>query len=113
MEHAMAEPRPRIRLDRKVVRKGETVDVKTLVSHTMENGQRKDVNGKIIPRMIINTFTCELNGTFVFGCDLEAAISANPYFEFKFKPEESGTLTFTWIDDEGTRIEATETITVT
>lgn len=109
----MVEIKPRIRLDKKDVRKGEAIDVKTLVSHVMETGRRKDANGKIIPRMIINTFTCELNGKFVFGADLEPAVSANPYFEFRFRPEESGTLTFTWIDDAGTRIEATETITVT
>jgi len=109
----MAEVKPRIRLDRKEVRKGEAVEVKTLVSHIMETGLRKDASGKPIPRMIINTFTCELNGKFVFGCDLESAVSANPYFEFKFRPEESGMLKFTWVDDEGTRIEATETITVT
>lgn len=108
----MADVKPRIRLDRKEVRKGETVGVKTLVSHIMETGLRKDASGKLIPRMIINTFTCELNGKFVFGCDLESAVSANPYFEFKFRPEESGTLKFTWVDDEGTRIEATEMITV-
>ena len=109
----MAEVKPRIRLDRKEVRKGETIDVKTLVSHVMETGLRHDADGKLIPRMIVNTFTCELNGKFVFGCDLESAVSANPYFEFKFKPEESGTLTFTWIDDEGVRVEATETVKVT
>jgi sulfur-oxidizing protein SoxZ len=109
----MPEAKARIRLDRRQVRKGETIDVKTLVSHIMETGLRKDANGTTIPRMIIHTFTCELNGKFVFGCDLESAVSANPYFEFKFRPEESGTLTFTWIDDEGTRIEASETITVT
>jgi sulfur-oxidizing protein SoxZ len=108
----MADAKPRIRLDRRQVRKGETVSVKTLVSHIMETGLRKDANGQIIPRMIINTFTCELNGKLVFGCDLEQAVSANPYFEFRFRPEESGTLKFTWIDDEGTRTEATETITV-
>src|ERR1700722_13354177 len=109
----MAEFKPRIRLDKKQVKKGETVDVKTLVSHIMETGFRHSPYGKLIPRMIINSFTCELNGKFVFGCDLESAVSANPYFEFKFKPGESGTLTFTWIDDEGVRIEATETIKVT
>ena len=109
----MTEFKPRIRLDKKEVRKGETIDVKTLVSHIMETGLRHDLDGKLIPRMIINTFTCELNGKVVFGCDLETAVSANPYFEFKFKPEESGTLKFTWIDDEGVRIEATETIKVT
>jgi sulfur-oxidizing protein SoxZ len=108
----MADARPRIRLEKKEVRKGETVGVKTLVSHAMETGLRKDTDGKVIPRMIIHTFTCELNGKFVFGCDLEQAVSANPYFEFRFRPEESGTLKLTWIDDEGTRIEATETITV-
>jgi len=109
----MAEVKPRIRLDKKDVKKGDTVDVKTLVSHVMETGLRKDSGGKLIPRMIINAFTCEFNGKFVFGCDLEPAVSANPYFEFKFKPTESGELKFTWVDDEGMRIEATETITVT
>jgi len=109
----MAEVKPRIRLDKKDVRKGETILVKTLVAHVMETGFRKDAGGKPIPRMIINTFTCELNGKFVFGCDLESAVSANPYFEFKFKPTESGTLKFAWVDDEGVRVEATETITVT
>jgi sulfur-oxidizing protein SoxZ len=108
----MAEFKPRIRLDKKDVRKGETVGVKTLVSHVMETGFRKDAGGKPIPRMIINSFTCEFNGKFVFGCDLESAVSANPYFEFKFKPTESGTLKFTWIDDESVRVEASETITV-
>jgi sulfur-oxidizing protein SoxZ len=109
----MADTKARIRLDRKEVRKGDTIAVKTLVSHIMETGFRKDASGNPIPRMIINTFTCELNGSFVFGCDLESAVSANPYLEFSFRPEESGTLTFTWIDDEGTRIEAAETIAVT
>jgi sulfur-oxidizing protein SoxZ len=108
----MAEAKPRIRVDKKLVHRGETVDVKTLISHIMETGLRKDASGKLIPRMIINTFNCEFNGKFVFGCDLESAVSANPYFEFKFKPMESGTLKFTWIDDDGLRIEATETITV-
>jgi len=109
----MVEVKPRIKLDKQSVKKGETVVVKTLVSHIMETGFRKDVAGKPIPRMIVNTFTCELNGKFVFGCDLESAVSANPYFEFKFKPEESGTLKFIWVDDEGVRVEATETIKVT
>jgi len=109
----MADAKPRIKLDRNKVRKGESIEVKTLVSHVMETGLRHDEAGKLIARMIINTFTCTLNGKFVFGCDLERAISANPYFQFRFKPEESGILAFTWIDDEGTRIEATETIEVT
>lgn len=108
----MADAKPRIKLDRAKVRKGEAIEVKTLVSHVMETGLRHDEAGKIIPRMIINTFTCMLNGAFVFGSYPESAVSANPYFQFRFKPEASGTLAFTWIDDEGTRIEASETIEV-
>jgi len=109
----MTDAKPRIRLDRREVSKGEKILVKTLVAHVMETGLRKDLDGHPIPRMIINTFTCELNGAFVFGCDLDTAISANPYLEFSFRPQQSGTLSFTWVDDEGTRITATETITVT
>ena len=112
LDGAMAEIKPRIRLDKKEGKKGETVDVKTLVSHIMETGFRHDPDGKLIPRMIINRFTCELDGQLVFGCDPDSAVSANPFFAFKFKPEHSGTLKFTWIDDEGVRIEATETIKV-
>jgi sulfur-oxidizing protein SoxZ len=109
----MADVKPRIKLDRNSVRKGEIIDVKTLVSHPMETGLRHDESGKLIPRMIINRFTCELDGQLVFGCDPDSAVSANPFFAFMFRPERSGTLKFTWIDDEGLRIEATETITVT
>jgi sulfur-oxidizing protein SoxZ len=109
----MADAKPRIKLDRNAVRKGDTIEVKTLVAHVMETGLRRGADGKPIPRMIINTFTCTLNGKFVFGCNPESAVSANPYFQFRFRPEESGVLAFTWIDDEGVRIEATETITVT
>jgi sulfur-oxidizing protein SoxZ len=67
----------------------------------MESGQRKDSSGKIIPRKIINKFTCEFNGKTVFTCDLDPAVSANPYLEFTSKVPESGTFKFTWVDDDG------------
>ncbi|MTW17393.1 thiosulfate oxidation carrier complex protein SoxZ [Rhodoplanes serenus] len=108
----MTNVKPRIRLDRKDIKKGDTIEVKALVSHTMESGQRKDKDGNTVPRKIINKFTCTMNQKTLFACDLEPAISANPYFHFKLKPQESGPLIFTWLDDDGTRIEATETITV-
>jgi sulfur-oxidizing protein SoxZ len=108
----MADVKPRIKLDKKEINKGETIEIKSLVSHVMESGQRRDKDGKPIPRKIINKFTCELNGQVVFACDLEPAVSANPYFQFKLKPEESGTLKFTWVDDDDSKIEATETIKV-
>lgn len=109
----MAEPRPRIRLDKKDAKKGDLVEVKTLVSHVMESGQRRDSAGAIVPRKIINKFSVEMNGKPLFAADLEPAISANPYIQFKFRAQESGTLKFTWLDDDGSKIEAEEKITVT
>ena len=77
--------KPRIKLDKKEAKKGELVEVKALVSHIMESGQRKDRDGKAIPRKILNKFTCTVNGKEVFAADFQTAISANPYIQFKFK----------------------------
>ncbi len=108
----MSQPKPRIRLDKKEAKKGDLIEVKTLISHVMESGQRRDSAGKVIPRKIINKFTAELNGKPVFAADIEPAVSANPYLQFKFRAEESGTLKFTWTDDDGSTIMAEEKITV-
>ncbi len=96
----MAKPRPRVKLP-KTASAGEVITIKTLINHVMESGQRKDKEGKPIPRQIINKFTCEFNGTPVFSCDIEPAISANPYFEFTAKVMESGKFKFSWVDDNG------------
>lgn len=105
-------PKPRIRLDKKEAKKGDAIEVKTLISHVMESGQRKGADGKVIPRKIINKFTVEYMGKVIFQADIEPAVSANPYFQFKFRAQESGDVKFTWVDDDGTKIEAIEKITV-
>jgi sulfur-oxidizing protein SoxZ len=107
----MAE-RPRIKVP-SVAAKGEIIEIKTLIAHSMESGQRADERGKPIPRKIINRFTCEFNGSPVFACDFEPAVAANPYLQFTAKAETSGTFRFTWIDDDGTAISAEESIVVT
>jgi len=106
----MAE-KPRIKLP-KDAKKGEIIQIKTLVAHIMESGQRRDKDGKIIPRMIINNFNCTFNGKPLFSCSLESAMAANPYLQFSAKVEESGTFRFSWGDDDGTTITTEETITV-
>ena len=95
-----ATPKPRIKVP-KEAKAGEVISLKTLISHEMESGQRKDKDGNVIPRKIINKFACEFNGAPVFSCDIDPAISANPYFEFTAKVSESGTFKFTWPDDDG------------
>lgn len=97
----MATPKPRVRIPKNVA-KGEVIEIKTLISHTMESGQRKDrKTGELIPRQIINRFTCTLNGAEVFAAELEPAISANPFLSFYLKADEGGDLVFTWHDDDG------------
>jgi sulfur-oxidizing protein SoxZ len=103
--------RPRIRMPKQAGR-GEIIQIRTLASHVMESGLRKDRNGKAIPRKIINRFVCTFNGKPVFACDLEPAIAANPYLQFSAKVEESGTFKFSWTDDDGTVVTAEESIIV-
>jgi sulfur-oxidizing protein SoxZ len=104
--------KPRIKLDKKEAKKGDLVEVKALVAHIMETGQRKDASGKVVPRNILSKFTCTVNGKEVFAADFEPAIAANPYIQFKFKAEASGPVVLTWTDDSGTKIVGEDTITV-
>jgi sulfur-oxidizing protein SoxZ len=108
----MADVKPRIKLDKKQAKKGELVEVKALVSHIMESGQRRDSAGNIVPRKILNKFTCTVNGKEVFSADFEPAISANPYIQFKFKAQESGPVVLTWTDDDGSKVVGEDSITV-
>lgn len=104
--------KPRIKLDKTQAKKGDIVEVKALVSHVMENGQRKDASGAPIPRKILNKFTCTVNGKEVFSADFEPAIAANPYIQFKFRATESGPVVLTWVDDDGSKIVGEEKLTV-
>jgi sulfur-oxidizing protein SoxZ len=94
-------------------RKGEVIEIKTLISHAMESGQRKDKDGNLVPRKIINAFTCTLNGREIFSAKLEPAVAANPYLSFFLKASESGTLEFAWVDDDGSVYKAQQPLTVT
>ena len=89
---------------------GEAVTLKTLISHSMESGQRKDSDGNIIPRSIINRFTCEFNGEMIVDVTMEPAISTNPYFQFDAVIPEAGDLKFTWYDDDGSVYEETKSV---
>jgi sulfur-oxidizing protein SoxZ len=104
-------PTPRVRLPAQA-KAGEIFEIKTLISHDMENGQRKDASGKTIPRQIINKFTAAFNGKVVFEADWNPAISANPYQAFFYKARESGEFKFTWHDDNGSDYTATAKLTV-
>jgi sulfur-oxidizing protein SoxZ len=103
--------RPRVKAPRSA-EAGEVVVIKTLISHKMESGQRKDSDGNIIPRSIIHRFVCDFNGENVIDVKMEPAISTNPYFEFEATIPESGDFQFTWHDDDGSVYEETKTVKV-
>lgn len=103
--------KPRIRVPAEASA-GDIIEIKTLISHQMESGQRKDSSGKPIPRKIINTFTAKFNGKEFFSADWHPALSANPYQAFFYKASESGTFEFVWTDDDGTIYSATSELTV-
>jgi sulfur-oxidizing protein SoxZ len=93
-------------------KRGEIIEIKTLISHIMETGFRTSHVGELIPRDIITQFVCSYNGEEIFRADLFPAISANPYITFYTVAAESGTLTFQWTGDNGYSVTETAPITV-
>jgi sulfur-oxidizing protein SoxZ len=82
-------------------KRGEVIEIKTLISHPMETGYRHSTNGVAIPRDIIHTFVCRYNGEQVFRADLYPAIAANPFITFFTVAAESGVVELAWTDDHG------------
>lgn len=107
----MANPTPRIRMP-STAKAGEVIEVKTLISHEMESGQRKDAAGKAIPRKIIKQFVATFNGKEIMRVDWHPAISANPYQSFFVRVPETGTFVFQWIDDDGSIYKTEQVVTV-
>jgi sulfur-oxidizing protein SoxZ len=82
-------------------RRGDIIEIKTLMSHIMETGYRRTATGAIIPRDIITSFTCRYNGAEIFRADLFPATAANPFITFSTIATDSGKFDFEWIGDNG------------
>jgi sulfur-oxidizing protein SoxZ len=81
---------------------GDKVEVKILMSHEMETGQRKDAKGAAIPAHFIQNVTATHNGKVVLTAEWGPAVSKNPFLSFKFaggKPGEK--VSVTWVDNKG------------
>ena len=96
----MAKVKPRVKVPKKA-KAGEVVTIKTLISHPMETGLRKDKKGELIPRKIINKFSASFEGEEIITVDIDPAVSANPYFQFDMTVPGPGTVRFEWTDDDG------------
>ena len=77
--------------------------VKTLISHPMESGQRKDSKtGEKIPAHHVTEVIAEHNGKQVMSANWGGGISKNPYMSFKFKGASAGdTVKISWVDNMG------------
>src|SRR5262245_40242881 len=91
-------------------KRGEIIEIKTLVRHSMETGFRRTQLGELIPRDIIRQFVCTYNGVEIFRAELHPAVAANPLITFSTVAAESGTLEFRWSGDNG--FAATETASI-
>jgi sulfur-oxidizing protein SoxZ len=92
-------------------KRGEVIEIKTLISHPMEPGYRADNTGVLMPRDIITDFICKYNDEEIFRAELFPAIAANPFFVFSTVATASGTITFEWTGDNG--FSAAESVTIT
>ncbi|MBC7954742.1 MAG: thiosulfate oxidation carrier complex protein SoxZ [Cytophagales bacterium] len=82
-------------------KRGDIIELRTLIAHPMETGFRPDSNGQVKPRDLIRRFTCRYNNEVIFSAELFAATAANPYIAFFTVATESGTLNFSWEGDNG------------
>jgi sulfur-oxidizing protein SoxZ len=81
---------------------GDSTEVKVLMSHEMETGQRKDAKGQIIPAWFIQNVTVTWNDKTVLSAQWGTAVAKNPFLSFRFKGGAKGDrVTVTWTDNRG------------
>ena len=81
---------------------GEWTEVKVLMSHEMETGQRKDAAGKVIPAWFIQNVSVTHNGKTVLSAQWGPAVAKNPFVAFRFKGGAKGDkVVVTWQDNRG------------
>lgn len=82
--------------------KGDVVDVRVLMGHPMETGQRKGPDGKIVPRHFIQEVVVKVGGKVALEGEISQAVSRNPVFSFRLKGAAKGDkLEISWLDNKG------------
>ncbi len=82
--------------------KGDVTEVRVLMAHVMETGQRKDSAGNVIPALHIQSVTATWNGKPVLSAQFGPAVSQNPVMNFSFKGGAKGDkVIVNWVDTKG------------
>jgi len=77
-------------------------DIRVLMSHPMETGQRKEADGKLVPMHFIQNVTVRMNGKTVVEGQISQAVSRNPVFSFRVKGGAKGDkIEVSWVDNKG------------
>lgn len=93
----MAEP-----MKIRAIVKGDVADVRVLIAHPMETGQRKDAKGEIVPQHFIRSMVVAHNGKTVYDGQWSQAVSRNPVFGVKVRGAKAGDkISVTWVDNKG------------
>ncbi len=80
----------------------DNTQIRTLITHPMENGRNKDEQGQVIPAHHIEELWVEHNQQKIISCNLSGSISKNPYFDFLLKGGEAGDqIIISWRDNLG------------
>ena len=96
----------------KTAKRGEVIEVRIAIQHSMETGFRYDHAGKAVPKNVINTLVARYNGKEIFRAEMGSGIAANPYLQFFTVAQASGEIEFPWVDDAGVRGSERASITV-
>lgn len=98
-------------------KRGDIIEIRTLIAHPMETGYRPGADGAILPRNLIRRFSCRYNDgrddVLVFSAELFPAVAANPFISFFTVATASGTLRFSWEGDNGFAQTESVSLTVT
>lgn len=81
---------------------GDQLDLRTLSTHPMETGLRKDSAGQLVPLHFIQSFSVSLNGKPVVQAETSQSLSTNPNLGFRIKGAKAGdTVVVAWEDNRG------------
>lgn len=90
----------RLRLPERA-RRGESVEVRALLSHPNESGQRRNDTGGAVPRNVVVAWRATYGGALVFEAETGIGIAANPYLSFHVRAERTGEIALEWRDEGG------------
>jgi sulfur-oxidizing protein SoxZ len=81
---------------------GDVTEVKVLMRHDMETGQRKDASGAVVPPHFIQNLVAKHNDKTVLDMLMGTSVSKDPFLSFKFKGGAKGDkVSVIWTDNKG------------